>query len=68
MKKILILGAGFLQSFMIKKAKDMGYYTLAIDKNPNSAGFKYADEYEIVDILDEHACLQYAHSKKLMEL
>ncbi|MCM3741808.1 ATP-grasp domain-containing protein [Oceanobacillus luteolus] len=65
MKKILIIGAGFLQSFIIKKAKEMDYYTFAIDKNPNSIGFKFADEYEVIDIVDQEACLQYAISKKV---
>ena len=51
MKKILIIGAGFLQSFVIRKAKEMGYYTIAIDKNPNSIGFLYADEFGVVDIV-----------------
>ncbi|MEM5005367.1 ATP-grasp domain-containing protein [Priestia megaterium] len=65
MKKILIIGAGFLQTFVIKKAKDMGYYTIAIDKNPQSPGFQYADEYKIIDIVDEEACLKYAVSKNI---
>ncbi|MEB2265690.1 ATP-grasp domain-containing protein [Priestia megaterium] len=65
MKKILIIGAGFLQTFVIKKAKDMGYYTIAIDKNPQSPGFQYADEYKIIDIVDEEACLRYAISKNI---
>jgi biotin carboxylase len=60
MKKLLIIGAGFLQSFVIKKAKEMGYYTITIDKNPNSVGFLYADKYETIDIIDQEACLKYA--------
>lgn len=63
MKKILIIGAGFLQSFVIKKAKEMGYCTITIDKNPNSIGFSYADEYGIVDIIDQEACLAFAREK-----
>jgi len=63
MKKILIIGAGFLQSFVIKKAKEMGYYTITIDKNPNSIGFSYADEYGIVDIVEQEACLNFAREK-----
>ncbi|RRN69915.1 ATP-grasp domain-containing protein [Peribacillus simplex] len=65
MKKILIIGAGFLQSFVIKKAKDMGYHTITLDKNPNSSGFEYADEYDVVDIVDQEACLKYALSKNI---
>lgn len=63
MKKILIIGAGFLQTFIIKKAKQMGYYTIAIDKNEKSLGFLYADEFGVVDIVDQEACLIYAQSK-----
>lgn len=65
MKKILIIGAGFLQSFIIKKAKAMGYHTIAIDKKPDSLGFKYADEYKVIDIIDKEACLAYAISKNI---
>ena len=65
MKKILIIGAGFLQSFVIKKAKEMGYYTITIDKNKNSIGFSYADEYGIIDIVDQEACLKFAEEKKV---
>lgn len=62
MKRILIIGAGFLQNFVIKKAKEMGYYTITVDRNPNSIGFKYADDYNIVDIVNQEACLEYART------
>ncbi len=65
MKKILIIGAGFLQSFVIKKAKSMGYETLTVDKDPNAIGFKYADKYEIIDIVDEKACYEYAKKENI---
>ena len=64
-KTILITGAGFLQSFVIKKAKEIGYRAIAIDKNPNSIGFNFADEYDVVDIVDCEACLKYAKSKAI---
>jgi len=65
MKKLLIIGAGFLQSFIIKKARDMGYYTIAIDKNPNADGFDFADEFAAVDIIDQESCLKYAKEKSI---
>lgn len=65
MKKILIIGAGFLQSFVIKKAKEIGYYTIAIDKNPHAVGFEIADEFNVVDIIDQEACLKYAKEKEI---
>lgn len=65
MKSILIIGAGFLQAFVIKKAKDLGYRTLAIDKNPCAVGFEIADECSAVDIVDLDACLAYARAHRV---
>lgn len=60
MKKILIIGAGFLQDFVICKAKELGYETYTVDADPNAIGFKHADYHAIVNIIDEKACLEYA--------
>ncbi len=60
MKKILIIGAGFLQKFVICKAKTMGYEVYAVDADPNAIGFKEADYYSVINIVDEEACLEYA--------
>lgn len=65
MKKILIIGAGFLQDFVICKAKAMGYETLAIDGNPDAIGFQHADKHEVIDIVDEKACLAYAQKENI---
>lgn len=65
MKKILIIGAGFLQDFVIQKAKTMGYETLAVDANPEAVGFKHADKHKVVNIVDEKACLEYAKEEKI---
>lgn len=64
-KKILIIGAGFLQTFAIKKAKELGYYVLAVDGNPQADGFAYADQYLCLDIKNEKACLEYAESNQV---
>lgn len=61
----MIIGAGFLQAFVIKKAKDLGYRTLAIDKNPCAVGFEIADECSAVDIVDLDACLAYARAHRV---
>ena len=60
MKKVLIIGAGFLQDFVIKKAKDMGYYVLAVDGDAHAVGFEHADQSAAINIVDEKACLKYA--------
>lgn len=65
MKKVLIIGAGFLQSFVIRKAKALGYHTLTVDANPDAEGFLYADEHAVINITDEAACLAYAKEKAI---
>ncbi len=65
MKKILVIGAGFLQSFVIQKAKTMGYYTLAVDGSPTAPGFVYADKSAVINIVDELACLEFAKQEKI---
>lgn len=65
MKKILVIGAGFLQDFVIQKAKKMGYETLTVDADPNAVGFKSADRYAVVNIVDEKACLEYARKENI---
>lgn len=65
MKKLLVIGAGFLQDFVIRKAKTMGYTVLAVDANPQAIGFTHADAYAVVNIVDEKACLEYAKEQKI---
>jgi len=60
MKKLLVLGAGFLQSFLIKKSRELGYYTIALDKDNEAVGFKYANEFAVIDIVDQEQCLEFA--------
>lgn len=65
MKKVLIIGAGFLQDFVIRKAKSMGYEVIAVDANPASIGFRHADKYKVINIVDEKACLAYAQEENI---
>lgn len=65
MKKILIIGAGFLQSFVIKRAKEMGYYTLAVDADANAIGFQFADKHAVINIVDQDACLDFARKENI---
>lgn len=65
MKKLLVIGAGFLQDFVIQKAKAMGYETLAVDMDPDAIGFKHADKHKLINIVDEEACYQYAKEENI---
>ena len=64
-KKVLIIGAGFLQAFVIKRAKELGYEVHALDGNPEATGFRFADKYAAVNIVDSEACLAYAMENKV---
>lgn len=65
MKKILIVGAGFLQDFVIQKAVSMGYETLAVDADPQAVGFSHAHKHAVINIVDEKACLAYAIKEQI---
>lgn len=65
MKSLLMLGGGFLQTFVIRKAKELGYYVHVLDANPNAEGFKYADKFAVINIVDENACLKYAQDNNI---
>ncbi|MGL5720802.1 MAG: alpha-hydroxy-acid oxidizing protein [Brevinema sp.] len=42
-KRIVIIGAGELQVPIIRTAKEMGIYTIVVDRDPNAPGFAHAD-------------------------
>ena len=65
MKKLLIIGAGFLQDFVIQKSVQLGYETLAVDSNPNSIGFTHSHKHAVIDIVDEKACCAYAKRENI---
>ena len=64
-KKVLILGGALLQSYVIKRAKELDYEVHVLDMNPNSIGFKYADKYDVINIVDQEACLKYAKENNI---
>lgn len=64
MRKLLILGASELQIPIIKKAREMGFYTGVVDYNPNAVGKKYADEYFAVSTIDTEKILETAQDFK----
>ena len=44
MKKLMVLAAGLLQIPVIKKAKEKGYYVIAVDDDANAPGMALADK------------------------
>lgn len=59
-KKLLVIGAGNYQVPAIKRAAEMGVEVYCVDYNSHAPGFAFANGYEIIDVCDKQACLEYA--------
>ena len=64
MKKVIVLGASRYYSKSIESAKKAGYYIIALDKNPDSAGFLVANEGIACDIADKEGVLKITYQKE----
>lgn len=65
MKKILILGAGIYQVPLIKKAKEMGLYTVVTSIPGNYPGFALADKVVYENTIDLEAVLKLAKEEQV---
>lgn len=61
----MVLAAGILQIPVIKKAKEMGYYVIATDGDPNAVGLKYANKAICVNITSEEEILRVAREEQI---
>jgi biotin carboxylase len=64
LKSVMIVSAGEMQIPAIKTAKEMGFFVIASDKNPDSVGFKLADLALAIDTKDVESHVQFAVSNK----
>ena len=64
-KRILVLAAGILQVPIIKRAREVGYYVIAADGDPNACGLKYADKAIVANITSEEDMLRVAREEKI---
>lgn len=65
MKKLLVLAAGILQVPIIKRAREMGYYVIAADGDPNAVGLQYADKAIVDNIVNENVMLKIAREENI---
>ncbi|MCX5800453.1 MAG: ATP-grasp domain-containing protein [Candidatus Eisenbacteria bacterium] len=63
--KVLVIGAGFLQAFVIRRACEMGLTVVAVDRDPRALGFEWAHKRVVVDIKDQGSCLEVAESESV---
>lgn len=64
-KRLLVLAAGILQVPVIKRVREMGYFVIAADGDPNACGLKYANKAIVANITDEKMMLQVAREEKI---
>ncbi len=59
-KKVMVLGASYLQSFIIRKIREMGHEAIALDGNPNSDARGLADKFYHCNTIDKEGVLEIA--------
>ena len=65
MKKLMIMGAVIYQVPLIRKAREMGIYTIAVSIPGNYPGFAVADEVCHINTVDYEAVLKVAREKQI---
>ena len=65
MKKILLLGGSHQQIVAIKKAKELGYYTVLCDYLSDNPGQYHADRFYQISTTDKDAVLQIAKKENI---
>lgn len=59
-KRLLMLGAGFMQGVAIRAAKEKGWEVFAVDGNSNAVYRSLADHFEPIDLKDREALAVFA--------
>ncbi|WP_283684643.1 ATP-grasp domain-containing protein [Parablautia sp. Marseille-Q6255] len=65
MKKLMVMGAGTYQVPLIKKAREMGVYTIVVSIPGKYPGFAFADEICYEDTVNYDKILQIAKEKQI---
>ena len=66
MKKLMILAAGLLQIPVIKKAREKGYYVIAVDDDPGAPGMALADKAIVPGgLMNEEKMLNIARQEQI---
>lgn len=60
--RVLILPAGIEQVHIIRRAKALGLFVVAIDSSPEAVGFAFADVAEVASPRDVERCLAIART------
>jgi len=64
-KKVILLGAGLYYVQTIRELVDAGFYIIALDRDNDALGKKFAHEFYPIDIVDENAVLELAKIREV---
>ena len=59
---IIILGAGVMQGPVINIAKELGFFTIALDGSSSAPCVSMADQFEQIDLKDKESIEAFARS------
>jgi biotin carboxylase len=65
---ILLLGAGPYYQTCIAATRALGYHVICIDRDPNAAGQKAANEFYSIDFSQKEAVLDFAQSRSIQAI
>lgn len=65
MKKLAIIGASYLQEPLVRKAKEMGLYTLCFAWRDGAVCADIADEFHDISIIEKDAILEICQNAKI---
>lgn len=63
--RLLVLGAGPGQLGLLAAARKRDLYVIAVDRNPEAPGFRYADRRAIISTEDEHGIERLAEAERV---
>ena len=61
-EQLIILGAGVMQGPAIRIAKELGFFTIALDGSSNAPSVSMADRFEQIDLKDKERIEAFARS------
>lgn len=64
-KKLLLLGGSAQQIIAVKRAKELGYFTILCDYLPDNPAQNFADKFYLVSTTDRQAVLAVAKKEKI---
>ncbi|MFN2471657.1 MAG: ATP-grasp domain-containing protein [Gaiellaceae bacterium] len=63
--RLLVLGAGPAQIGLLRRARELGLFVVAADRDPRAPGFEYADRRALVSAEDEHGIARLAEAERV---